>query len=180
MEETDQPERFFHDSPGDPLDPFERGIVELLPRLRRFSHALAGQPADADDLTQLAIERALARRDQWTPGTRLDSWMMRILKNAWIDETRSRGRKGLVNAAPDAGEGVADPMIPTPQLRDDALAIIQAMSTLPDDQRLAVALVLVEGLSYAEAAEVMEAPAGTIASRVARGRLALMAKLEEA
>jgi RNA polymerase sigma-70 factor (ECF subfamily) len=162
------------------LDPFERGIVELLPRLRRFARALAGASADADDLCQIAVERALARRGQWIPGTRLDSWTMRIMKNAWIDETRSRGRKARLFDAPKAGERVADPHVAGPSQRDDAYAVGQAMARLPDDQRLAVALVLVEGLSYAEAAEVMEVPSGTVASRVARGRMGLMAQLEEA
>ncbi len=162
------------------MDPFERGIVDLLPRLRRFARALAGSSADADDLCQIAIERALARRSQWTPGTRLDSWSMRILKNAWIDEARSRSRKARLFDAPEAGERVADPMIPGPSERDDAYAVGQAMARLPEDQRLAVALVLVEGLSYAEAAEVMEIPSGTVASRVARGRMGLMAQLEDA
>ncbi|HYE44958.1 MAG TPA: RNA polymerase sigma factor [Caulobacter sp.] len=160
------------------MDPFERGIVELLPRLRRFARALAGHPADADDLCQIAVERALARREQWVPGTRLDNWVMRIVKNAWIDEARSRTRKGRLFEGPEAGERVADGAVAAPAVRDDAMAVSQAMARLPDDQRLAVALVLVEGLSYAEAGEVMETPPGTVASRVARGRMALMAQLE--
>lgn len=160
------------------MDPYERGIIALLPRLRRFARVLTAHPADADDLCQVAVERALARRDQWVPGTRLDSWIMRIMKNAWIDEARGRTRKGRLFDGPEAGERVADPAIASPAMRDEALAVTQAMTTLPDDQRLAVALILVEGLSYAEAAEVMDVPAGTVASRVARGRLALMAQLE--
>jgi len=159
------------------LDPFEREIVDLLPRLRRFARALAGHAADADDLAQLTIERALGRRSQWIPGTRLDSWMMRIMKNAWIDEARSRGRKRLVAGDDDGLDRVADPSVASQDLRVEAIAIRQAMNRLPDDQRLAVALVLVEGLSYAEAAEVLEIPAGTLTSRLVRGRMALMSEL---
>src|SRR5271156_1788101 len=78
------------------LDRFQRDIVDLLPRLRRLARVMARDFADADDLVQLCVERALDRRDQWRPGTRLDSWMFRIMKNAWIDETRVRTRMGRV------------------------------------------------------------------------------------
>ena len=75
------------------MQAFERELLTLLPRLRRFARALARDAADADDLVQAALERALKARDQWTPGTRLDSWMMRIMRNCWIDEMRSRTRR---------------------------------------------------------------------------------------
>ncbi|ATQ44521.1 sigma-70 family RNA polymerase sigma factor [Caulobacter mirabilis] len=159
------------------MDRFEDSIIGLLPRLRRFGRALARDAADADDLVQITLERALARREQWQPGSRLDSWTMRIMKNAWIDEARSRSRRRLVAVDGDA-EAVADPGTASPAQRDAALAVTQAMSQLPEEQRLAVALVLVEGLSYAEAAEVLEIPAGTLTSRLVRGRVALMGLLE--
>src|SRR5205809_3942537 len=85
------------------LDAFQRQIVELLPRLRRLARALARDHADADDLTQLALERALERRAQWQEGTRLDSWVFKIMKNAWIDETRARGRRRRVLEPEEAG-----------------------------------------------------------------------------
>lgn len=160
------------------MDSFERSLVDLLPRLRRLARALTGHAADADDLCQVTVERALARRSQWAEGTRLDSWTMRILKNAWIDEARTRTRRPVSAFEPEVVEAVADPTAPAPELRDDALAISQAMGRLPDEQRLAISLVLVEGLSYAEAAEVLEIPQGTLTSRLARGRMALMAELE--
>ena len=74
---------------------FEEELVELLPRLRRFARGLAQGAADADDLCQAAIERALKSRAQWQPGTRLDSWMYRITRNLWIDERRAAGRRGV-------------------------------------------------------------------------------------
>ncbi|MFZ5670995.1 MAG: sigma-70 family RNA polymerase sigma factor [Pseudomonadota bacterium] len=162
------------------MDPFEREIVVLLPRLRRFARALSGDPADADDLAQLAVERALARRAQWIPGSRMDAWVMRIMKNAWIDEIRARGRRAAPAANDDLVERVADPAVASHDLRVEALAVRQAMARLPEDQRLAVALVLVEGLSYAEAAGVLEIPAGTLTSRLVRGRMALMSELAAA
>jgi RNA polymerase sigma factor (sigma-70 family) len=160
------------------LDAFQGQIVELMPRLRRLARALARNHADADDLTQLALERALQRRGQWQAGTRLDSWVFRIMRNAWIDETRSRGRQARVFEPPAAGETVADPSAPAMETRLAAREVERAMAELPEDQRLAVALVLVDGLSYREAAEVMETPVGTLTSRLVRGRMALMARLQ--
>jgi RNA polymerase sigma factor (sigma-70 family) len=162
------------------LNGLEREIVELLPRLRRFARVLARAPADADDLVQLTMERALTRRAQWREGSRLDSWMFRIMKNAWIDETRARARQGGLFAPAEDGERVGDDGAAAMEARLAAAEVERAMARLPNDQRLAVALVLVEGLSYQEAAAVLEIPAGTLTSRLVRGRMALMAELAEA
>jgi len=159
------------------LEEFQRRLVELLPRLRRLARALTPQGADADDLVQIALERGLARRRQWIEGTRLDAWMFTIMKHAWIDETRARARRLRHAAPPESAEAVADPFAPSLELRLEGEAIRQAIARLPEDQRLAVALVLVEGLSYAEAAKVMDVPTGTLTSRLGRGRAALMAEL---
>src|SRR3984885_9941098 len=83
-------------------------IVALLPRLRRFARNLARNPHDADDVVQIAIERALTKLDQWRPDARLDSWMFKIVRNAWIDELRSRGRQNRIFAGPEAGEHVGE------------------------------------------------------------------------
>ena len=153
-------------------------MVELLPRLRRLARVLAREPADADDLVQLTVERALVARAQWRLGTRLDSWMFRIMKNAWIDETRARRRRAAVLAEPEAGERVGHDGAQAQAIRLEAAEVERALARLPEDQRLAVALVLVEGLSYKEAAEVLEVPQGTLTSRLGRGRAALLASLE--
>lgn len=152
-------------------------MVGLLPRLRRLARAIAREPADADDLVQLTVERALSRADQWTPGTRLDSWMFRIMKNAWIDEARARGRRGQVMAPEEEGLSVGDAGAEAAEIRLQAAEVRREMARLPDEQRLAIALVLVEGLSYREAADILEVPMGTLTSRLVRGRSALMARL---
>ena len=162
------------------MDSFEREIVELLPRLRRFGRVLARVPADADDLVQATVERALARRGQWRLGTRLDSWMFRIMKNAWIDESRARSRSSRLFAPEEAGEAVGDAGAAAMEARLAAREVENAMAKLPQDQKVALALVLVEGLSYQEAADVLEIPAGTLTSRLVRGRAALLAELAEA
>ena len=149
-------------------------IAALLPRLRRFGRTLAHSREDADDLVQVAIEKALTRTDQWTPGTRLDSWMFRIMQNAWIDEVRARERRAETFVPEEEGEHVGVSAIDA-QL--DAMAVRRAVSRLNDDQRAAVGLVLVEGLAYQEAADVLGIPIGTLTSRLARAREALQALL---
>jgi RNA polymerase sigma-70 factor (ECF subfamily) len=149
-------------------------IAALLPRLRRFARSVTRHPEDADDLVQAAVERALKHLDQWQDGTRLDSWLFRIMKNAWIDEVRARGRRDEVLAPEEAGEHVGHSETGS---RDIRLSIEKAMARLPEEQRLAVSLVLVEGLPYKEAAEVLDIPIGTLTSRLARGRDALQAML---
>jgi RNA polymerase sigma-70 factor (ECF subfamily) len=149
-------------------------LPALLPRLRRFARALAKHAADADDVVQIAVERALMRSDQWNPAMRLESWMFGIIRNAWIDETRSRKRQSAVFAPEELGERVGTDSI---ENENTALSVQEAMGRLPEEQRTAVALVLVEGLSYKEAAEVIQVPIGTLTSRLARGREALQAML---
>ena len=150
-------------------------IVALLPRLRRFGRTITRHPSDADDLVQISIERALLRYEQWRPEAPFHSWMFGIMRNAWIDEARARGRQSKVLAPEEAGLEIPDNASEA-QLR--MLSVQKAMATLPDEQRLAVALVLVEGLSYKEAAEALDVPIGTLTSRLARGREALQKQLE--
>lgn len=159
---------------------FEDEMMALLPRLRRFAHALARNPADADDLCQAAVERALKSRAQWQPGTRLDSWMYRIMRNHWIDTARARTRYGETFVDAEAGESIGDRGDAAIEAHVELGNVGRAMAMLPPEQREAVALVLVEGFAYKEAAEILEIPMGTLTSRLVRGREALMAKLGEA
>lgn len=151
-------------------------IAALLPRMRRFARSLTFHRDDADDLVQIAMERALGRSEQWTPGTRLDSWIFRIMKNAWIDEVRSRVRRAELFAPEEAGEHVGDDFAQAHQQR---LAIQKAVSLLSEEHRLVVGLVLVDGLAYKDAAEVLEIPVGTLTSRLARAREALQQILSD-
>jgi RNA polymerase sigma-70 factor, ECF subfamily len=151
-------------------------IIGLLPRLRRFARTLTRTAHDADDLVQITVERALTRLEQWRPDTRLESWMFGIMKNAWIDEMRARARRDRMFAPEEAGENVGDS---ASDAHLHALTLQDAMARLPEEQRLAVGLVLVEGLSYKEAAEIMEVPVGTLTSRLARGREALEGLLSD-
>jgi len=145
-------------------------IVALLPRLRRFARSLSRNQHDADDLVQSVVERAWRNLGQYKPGANLASWMFGIMKNAWIDGRRAQGRERGLFAPEEAGEHVGDP---APAGLETQLSVDAAMALLPDDQRLAVSLVLVEGLSYREAAEIAGVPMGTLTSRLARGRTRL-------
>ena len=159
-------------------DPFEAELTALLPRLRRFAHGLSRSAADADDLTQLTVERALRSRAQWTPGTRLDSWAYRIMRNLWIDTVRARGRRDRVEAPQDEAESLGH----DPREAIDASIELQramaAMERLPDEQREVVALILVEGFGYREVSEMLDLPIGTVSSRLVRGRTALLKMLD--
>lgn len=152
------------------IDQVSDQIVALLPQLRRFARAIARRPHDADDLVQIAVERALRSFEQWRPDTRLESWMYGIMKNAWIDEVRARVRRDRVHAPAEAGENIGDT---SQEAQVTSMSVEAAMASLPEEQRLAVTLVLIAGLSYREAAQIAEVPIGTLTSRLARGREAL-------
>lgn len=121
--------------------------------------------------------RALDRRALWQPGTRLDSWMMTMMRNVWIDETRARSRRGETFVGEEAGLGVGG--VGGQEEAVELSVIDRALRTLPDEQREAVLLVMVEGYSYKEAAAIVGCPVGTLNSRLVRGRDALMAVLGE-
>jgi RNA polymerase sigma-70 factor (ECF subfamily) len=178
MDETNAAIRFIHRKARKLSQSFEQQALALLPRLRRFAIGLAGSPADGDDLCQMTIERALTRRDQWQEGTRLDSWMYRMMRNIFIDEMRATMRRRETFVDPDAGEAVgADG---AQEAAVELSMVDRAMGQLPADQREAVLLVMVEGCSYKEAAEIVGCPVGTLNSRLVRGRDALLALLEDA
>lgn len=158
-------------------DRFSEDLIALLPNLRRFALSLCRRGDLADDLVQITAERAFAARDRFDPTTRLDAWLFRILRNAWIDHARRTTTRGVtvdIADAPDAAvvDGVHDMEV--------ALTLRKAQSAiaeLPDDQREVMVLVCVDELSYREAAEVIGVPIGTVMSRLARARLAVAAKM---
>jgi RNA polymerase sigma-70 factor (ECF subfamily) len=155
-----------------PTDLTDR-IIALLPRLRRFALTLTRRPDDSDDLVQLAVERALSRLHRWNEGTRLDSWMFKIMQNLWIDELRARRNRGQANPDVDldvlSGSDGRETMDARLTLQDTLAAVM----ALPEDQRAVMLLVVVEGHSYKEAAEVLGVPIGTVMSRISRARLTL-------
>ena len=158
---------------------FEDELLALLPRLRRFAHGLSRSPSDADDLTQMTVERALRSKAQWQPGTRLDSWLYKIMRNLWIDTVRSRGRKDQVEAPPQEAELLGHDPRDGIEAGIDLRRVMAAMDKLPSEQREVVALILIEGFGYPETAELLGLPIGTVSSRLVRGRTALLALVGE-
>jgi RNA polymerase sigma-70 factor (ECF subfamily) len=153
--------------------PFGDRLIALLPNLRRFALSLARSRDIADDLVQLTCERAIAAHATLPPDARLDAWLFRIMRNAWIDMTRRRATEGEridVHEDPDIVFTDGAAAIETSL---ELKAVSAAMERLPPDQREVMMLVCVEDLSYKEAAAVLEVPIGTVMSRLARARLAL-------
>ncbi len=168
----------------DTISLLRQTLPAVLPRLRRFARTLTRHVHDADDLAQIAIERALLRAAQWRAPAAgaspeqieaaVRSWLFGIAKNAWIDSLRARKREHALVARDGSIDEIADN---AHAAEEDHLSIAAAMQRLPAEQLLAVSLVLVEGFSYKEAADVMEVPVGTLTSRLSRGREALAALL---
>jgi len=155
-------------------------MVSLLPRLRRFAYGLTGSLDEGDDLTQSACEKALRSLEQFTAGTRLDSWMYRIAQNLWIDRRRSQQAQREQSVEPADMEYLATADAAREMARRLDLADVRReVALLPDDQRAVLLLVSVEGCGYRQAAEILEIPIGTVMSRLARARLALGRALTE-
>lgn len=150
----------------------------MLPRLRRFAWSLTRDWPDADDLVQTSCAKALDRAAQFQEGTRLDAWMYRLMRTTWIDETRKRTVR--------MGEGVQDaetsPELVTPQKAEErtyANQVLAQIRELPEGFGTVLLLVAVEGHSYAETAEIMDIPIGTVMSRLSAARQKLRAALAE-
>ncbi|KZB67777.1 RNA polymerase subunit sigma-24 [Thalassospira sp. MCCC 1A02491] len=147
-------------------------LTGLLPRAMRFARSLTRDTVAAEDLVQTAYIKAVERIDQFEPGTRLDSWLYRIIQTSWIDEKRRDQRRGNVVSFEDARDTVM-PM--QKHVGTDRIFLQSAMASLVEDQRAAMTLVLIEGYSYREAADILGVPDGTVMSRVARARKTLAA-----
>lgn len=149
--------------------------LEHLPTLRRYARSLARDPVAADDLVQDALVRAYEKRHTFR-GEQLRGWLLSIVHSTFLNGVR-RARAELKRA--DRLAEIAARAAEPAQEHSTRLAQIQAaFLDLPDDQRSALHLVTVEGLSYAEAAAVMQTPLGTLMSRLGRARAALR-RLEE-
>ena len=152
-------------------------LIELIPRMRRFATGLSGSVAWGDDLVQAACERLLKRKDSLLPDTRLDSWMYQVIRNLHIDGIRAQSVRDR-NAEEVKRVGDLRPVNMDPMHNHIRLSEVQeAMLQLSEEHRSALMLICVEGLSYKEAAEVLQVPMGTVTSRLVRARKTLVEKL---
>lgn len=155
-------------------NPVKAGLPDILSRLWRFAMVLSHNEETAGDLVQATCLRALQRCEQFKAGTHLDRWTFSIMASLWKNELRAeriRRGGGFVDAEEVLVTDGAE-KIETNILLSQVLTEIQA---LPEAQRSTVLLVYVEGMTYAEAAETLEVPIGTIMSRLAAARLKLAA-----
>jgi RNA polymerase sigma factor (sigma-70 family) len=152
-------------------DSQREALMAELGGLRRFCYSLTGSAADADDLLQATVEKLLHKGmpDDAHPA----KWSYRVCKNVWIDEIRSREvRQRYSNTAAEEEEALSAEAVADSE--QEIVAVSRALNELPDEQRLALTLVAIEGKTYAEAAEILEVPVGTIMSRIARARKNLL------
>lgn len=145
-------------------------IVEVIPNLRAFARSLVNNPAQADDLVQGALTRALANLDKFEAGTNLRAWLFTILRNLYYSDLRKRRRE-----VEDADGGYAESLSTQPnqvaalELKD----FRAALGKLPTEQREALILIGASGFSYEDAARICDCAVGTMKSRVNRGRARL-------
>jgi RNA polymerase sigma-70 factor (ECF subfamily) len=158
-----------------PSDEFEEALIALMPYLRSLSRKLCNGRAIAEDMVQDTLTKAWAARASFVPGSNLKAWLFTILRN----EVYSHGRRAWRDAHwdPVKGERIASP----PDSQERAMELCdtaRAMRTLPQSQREAMVLISLGGYSYKEGAKISGMAAGTMKSRVARGRNALLMTLE--
>lgn len=151
-------------------------LLAELGGLRKFCISLTGNMPDGDDLLQATVERVLEKG--MPADAHVAKWTYRVCKNAWIDEIRSREvRQRYPQLAVDNDNDSLSAEQEASGQRE-LQAVTTALDTLPVDQRLALSLVAIEGKTYAEAAEILDVPVGTIMSRIARARRQLVDGLE--
>ncbi len=149
---------------------FNNDLTALLPHLWRYAMVKCRNPDRASDLVQATCKRALSRRHQFQPDTRLDAWTITIMQSIWKNDLRRDAIR--------RGEGFVDVehagLVDTSETAEGKIflaEVLNAVDQLPEAQKDAVYLVYVDGLSYEEAAAALDIPAGTLTSRLVRGRV---------
>lgn len=149
------------------MDDFGAQVSAVIPRLRRYARALTGDTLAADDLVQDTLERALAKRHLWRPGSDLRAWMFTIMHNVFVNQRRARNAEATVTLEDEANE------VPARTSTVDLLEVGEidgAIRQLPIEQREVLLLVALEQLSYEETAQALGIPLGTVMSRLHRAR----------
>ncbi|WP_426956732.1 sigma-70 family RNA polymerase sigma factor [Muricoccus radiodurans] len=155
--------------PATDVAEFQKLLIATLPRLRVQALALTRNRADADDLVQAAVTSALAAKDSFTPGTNFGAWMFRILRNRFISDVRRKRETTELDDVPSSA-------FARPGAQEDSLVMRELrghLTKLPAEQRTALIMVTVQGMSYEEVAAAMECAVGTAKCRVFRARQTL-------
>ena len=150
------------------MSEFHRLIEQQIPRLRRYARALTRNRERADDLVQDTPSRALIKEQFWQPGTNLRAWLFTIMHNQNVNNVR----RGIRESGVVEMEQVSAPLTATtdPAASRKMFELERALAQLPLEQRQAILLVGLEGMSYEDAAGILSVPVGTIRSRLSRGR----------
>ncbi|WP_120500327.1 RNA polymerase sigma factor [Roseovarius sp. EL26] len=154
-------------------------MPSCFPRLWRFCAALTGQRDLADDLAQMTCLRAIEKAEHFTPGTHLDRWLFVMARRLWLNEIRKNSIRQSAGFVPTEEFDVEDKK-PSTETNILAREVFSKIQTLPEAQRVTALLVFVEGYKYAEAAEILDVPAGTIMSRISTARKTLAAQIDVA
>ena len=152
---------------------FDEQIVKLLPGLRRYARSLSRSMAEAEDLLHDSLEAGLRGKSGWK-GTNFKSWMMTIMTNTSRNKHRSGFKPSMMTGLEDANDVPSEMPVSDPLERDKLWAAINA---LPSDYRSCLMLVVVEGYKYADVAEILAVPLGTVMSRLSRSRKLLTERL---
>lgn len=137
--------------------------------LRRYAYVLCRNHADADDLVQESLVKAIAAANTYRPERDLRAWLFSILHNTFVSHKRQYARRARAARFLESTLGEAG--VPATQEKHvEAQQTLGMLSRLTPDQQSVLVLIAVEGLSYAEAAEALDVPIGTLMSRLARGR----------
>jgi RNA polymerase sigma-70 factor (ECF subfamily) len=150
-------------------------VVELIPALRAFARTFCRSPADADDLVQETLAKAIANLHRFEPGTKLKSWLFTIMRNTFLSGVAKSRRETTGVAVEEAGSGPKAPQEWSAQVSE----VRAAMAKLPQAQREVLVLVGMLGVSYEEAARICDCAVGTVKSRLSRARAALVIELGE-
>jgi RNA polymerase sigma factor (sigma-70 family) len=159
------------------MNVMKRLIEPLIPSLRRYAHGLMRDRATADDLVQDCLERAISRWHQRREDSDPRSWMFTIMHNLAINQMRQKRRRGPHIALEDVDES----SLPFAPPQDESLRhqdLLRALGELPEDQRALLLLISVEDVAYAEAADMLKIPIGTVMSRLGRARERLRSAME--
>ncbi|MBX3570605.1 MAG: sigma-70 family RNA polymerase sigma factor [Rhizobiaceae bacterium] len=160
------------------MDDRRKAILDAIPELRRYARALLRDRDASDDLVQDCLERALSRMDNWRTGDNPRKWLLTIMHRIFLDQLRREKRRGEKAMLPLEDH---EAMAVHAETSDGAASrdIVEALQAISPERRAAILIVSVEGFSYAEAASILGVPAGTLMSRIARGREELRALIED-
>ncbi|MCD2173200.1 RNA polymerase sigma factor [Rhizobium sp. C4] len=172
---SQSPDRQNNGGSGDAGPPsFERGMLDLMPSLRRYARSLTRSDADGEDLLQDSLERALVKRGQWS-GSSLKAWAFSIMTNLYRNDTvrTARRRTAPLDEAHDVPSTLSPAGDPLERRR-----LTAAIDSLAPDFRAVLMLVVIESMSYREVATLLQIPEGTVMSRLARARAQIARYLE--